>query len=112
MSPFRPDERRSGSDLPRFLENEEVVMARSSDTVREHPFKFLVTGVGMGLIAWWAVALSNLLVWATVAVIACATIALYVWRLRVDAARERAWVGAFSFGDVLARRRAREALQA
>jgi alpha/beta superfamily hydrolase len=38
-------------------------------------------------------------------------VALYIWRRRVEAARERAWVGAFSFGDVVARMRARETRQ-
>ena len=43
-------------------------------------------------------------------VAALVSVALYLWRRRVDAARERAWVGEFSFGDVVGRMRAREAL--
>jgi membrane protein implicated in regulation of membrane protease activity len=44
------------------------------------------------------------------AVVALVSVALYLWRRRLDAARERAWVGEFSFGDVVGRMRAREAL--
>jgi membrane protein implicated in regulation of membrane protease activity len=58
-----------------------------------------------------AVALSGPLVWAALAVIALTWVVLYAWRRRVEAARERAWTGSFSFGDVVARMRAREALQ-
>jgi 4-amino-4-deoxy-L-arabinose transferase-like glycosyltransferase len=57
-----------------------------------------------------ATALSGPLVWAGLALIALTCVALYVWRRRVDDARERAWVGAFSFGDVVASMRAREDL--
>jgi hypothetical protein len=51
----------------------------------------------------------SVMVWATLGVVALAGLVLYLWRRRVEAARERAWVGAFSFGDVIAGMRAREA---
>jgi predicted membrane chloride channel (bestrophin family) len=57
-----------------------------------------------------AVAMSSPLIWAPLAVIGLACVVLAVWRRRVEAARERAWIGSFSFGDVVARMRAREAL--
>jgi membrane protein implicated in regulation of membrane protease activity len=44
------------------------------------------------------------------AVVALVSLGLYAWRRRLDAARERAWVGEFSFGDVVGRMRAREAV--
>jgi hypothetical protein len=44
--------------------------------------------------------------------IALACVALVVWRRRVEAARERNWVGEFSFGEVVRRRHAEEALEA
>jgi hypothetical protein len=47
--------------------------------------------------------------WSALAVAAIAGVGLVGWRRRIEAARERAWVGAFSFGDVVARRRAEEA---
>lgn len=42
------------------------------------------------------------------ALVALAAVAIVVHMRRVEAARERAWVGSFSFGDVVARRRAEE----
>ena len=57
-----------------------------------------------------AIALSGLLVWAALALIALTCVALYIWRRRVGRARERAWVGAFSFRDEVVRMHAREAL--
>jgi hypothetical protein len=62
------------------------------------------------VVAIVATALSGPLVWGGLALIALTSVALYIWRRRVDDARERAWVGAFSFGDVVASMRAREAL--
>ncbi|HEU4464091.1 MAG TPA: hypothetical protein VFS53_03520 [Gemmatimonadota bacterium] len=47
---------------------------------------------------------------ASAAVIALISVGLFVWYRRVEAKRERAWVGQFSFGDVIARMRAREAI--
>jgi hypothetical protein len=44
-------------------------------------------------------------------VVALMAVAFYLWRRRVEAGRERAWVGEFSFGDVVRRRRAEEALE-
>ena len=52
--------------------------------------------------SWWVLAL--------LALVPVVWIMVYAWRRRLDAARERAWVGEFSFGDVVGRMRAREAL--
>jgi hypothetical protein len=46
--------------------------------------------------------------WAGLALLAMAAGAVALHMRRVEAARERAWVGAFSFGDVVARRRAED----
>ena len=46
--------------------------------------------------------------WASVAVIAVACTAVIVRRRRIEAERERAWVGSFSFADAVASMRARE----
>ena len=45
------------------------------------------------------------------AAVALAFVALAVWRRRVEATRERNWVGEFSFGDVVRRRHEDEALE-
>lgn len=42
-------------------------------------------------------------------VIALVSVGLYLWRRKLDAAREKAWVGEFSFGDVVGRMKARDA---
>jgi membrane protein implicated in regulation of membrane protease activity len=68
------------------------------------------TPVVVMVVAIVATALSGPLVWGGLALVALTSVALYIWRRRVDDARERAWVGAFSFGDVVASMRAREAL--
>lgn len=47
--------------------------------------------------------------WA-LGLIAVISVALFIWRRRLDAAREKAWVGEFSFGDVVGRMKARDAL--
>ena len=57
-----------------------------------------------------AVALSGPLVWALLVIVALVIVGMVIWRRRVDAARERAWVGSFSFRDVVRRRHAKEAL--
>ena len=43
-------------------------------------------------------------------IVAITFVALYVWRRIVQHARERDWVGAFSFGDMVASMKARQAL--
>lgn len=66
-------------------------------------------GVVLALSVWFLITVPSYVLWA-LGVIALASIALFVWRRKVDAARERAWVGEFSFGDVVGRMRARDAL--
>jgi hypothetical protein len=62
------------------------------------------------LVVWIAVSLSGPMVWASLAVASLISLAVYAWRRRIESARERAWVGELSFGDVVDRMRAREAL--
>jgi ABC-type bacteriocin/lantibiotic exporter with double-glycine peptidase domain len=84
------------------------------ETVRGKLFA-LVLSVAVVLVAMWStVALSGPLVWIALAIVALTTftlVARYAWRRRAETALERAWVGAFSFGDVVGRMRAKEALQ-
>ena len=81
-------------------------MSEASKTVRAHPIALLVAAIGVGIVIYVAIAISNPLVWGVLAVIAAVTIFLFVKGRRIDAARERAWEGSFSFADVVARRRA------
>jgi hypothetical protein len=81
-------------------------MSEASKTARAHPYVLLLATIGVGLVVWLGIALSNPFVWGALAVIAAVTIFLFVRGRRIDAARERAWEGSFSFADVVARRRA------
>jgi membrane protein implicated in regulation of membrane protease activity len=85
-------------------------MAHRPKTVLGNVLLFLLT-LGIAAFAVWVVSLTGPLVWASLAVAAISSVAVYAWRRRVEAARERAWVGEFSFGDVVARMHAREALR-
>ena len=85
-------------------------MAHWPKTVRGNVLAVLLIAAVAPAVLMVAVLLSGPWVWAAIVAVALASIALVVWRRRVEAARERAWVGAFSFGDVVASMRARDAL--
>lgn len=80
-------------------------MAHWPKTVSGNMLVFLTALIVTPIVIAIAVSLSGPLVWASLAAAALTGVAIYAWRRRVDAARERAWVGEFSFGDVVARRR-------
>jgi Flp pilus assembly protein TadB len=86
-------------------------VSETSKTVRAHPVALLLSAIAVGLVLWFAIALSLLVVWVAIAVIVVVAIVVYVRARRLEAARERAWDGSFSFATVVARRRA-EALTA
>jgi membrane protein implicated in regulation of membrane protease activity len=85
-------------------------MAYWPKTLRGNVLTMLLIVVGLPLMVFLAISLSGPLVWGGLALVALTCVALYLWRRRVDRARERAWVGAFSFGDMIESMRAREAL--
>jgi uncharacterized membrane protein len=85
-------------------------MARWPKTVRGRLFYLSLAVVGVPLVAWFVLTLPSLFLWA-LGFIALVAVALYAWRRRIDSVRERAWVGEFSFGDVVRRRCAEEALE-
>jgi len=85
-------------------------MAHWPKTLRGNVVTVFLVVAATPLVVIVSTALSGPLVWAGLALVALTCVALYIWRRRVDDARERAWVGAFSFGDVVASMRAREAL--
>ena len=85
-------------------------MAHWPKTVSGNLFTFALAVVVVPLLVWFFVTLPGVVIWGLAAV-ALAAVALVIWRRRVDAARERAWVGEFSFADVVARRRAAEELE-
>ena len=85
-------------------------MARWPRTVRGKLFYIALAAVVAPLLVWFVATLPSLFLWAIGGVV-LASLILYAWRRRVESARERAWVGEFSFGDVVRRRRAEEALE-
>jgi hypothetical protein len=85
-------------------------MAQWPKTVRSKLFYISLAAVVVPLLVWFVATLPGFVLWA-LAAIAFASVALFVWRRRVEAGRERDWVGEFSFGDVVRRRRANEALE-
>jgi 4-amino-4-deoxy-L-arabinose transferase-like glycosyltransferase len=85
-------------------------MAYWPKTLRGNVLTVLLIVLGIPLAVITAISLSGPLVWAGLTLTALTCIALYIWRRRIDRARERAWVGSFSFGDMIASMRAREAM--
>ena len=85
-------------------------MARWPKTVRGKLFYISLAAVVGPLLLWFVATLPSLFLWA-IGGVALTSLILYAWRRRVESARERAWVGQFSFGDVVRRRRAEEALE-
>jgi hypothetical protein len=87
-----------------------IPMAHWPKTVSGNLFTFGLIVVVVPLMVWFVITLPS---WVLLAlgVVALAAVALVLWRRRLDAARERAWVGEFSFGDVVRRRKAAEELE-
>ena len=86
-------------------------MALRPKSVIGYVFLFMISfGVGYVVISGRDT-LSNPWLWAPVAVIVAMSLVAFAWHRRVEAARERAWDGSFSFDKVVARRRAEEALR-
>jgi hypothetical protein len=87
-----------------------IPMAHWPKTVSGNLFTFGLMIIVVPMLVWFVVTLPS---WVLLGIAAAAlvAIALVFWRRRLDAARERAWVGEFSFGDVVRRRRAAEELE-
>jgi Flp pilus assembly protein TadB len=97
--------------LLRFLESEEADMVHRPKSLFGYVFAFLIA-LGVAYVAVSLMdALSSPWLWGTLAVIAAATLVVVLLRRRLEAARERAWIGSFSFAEVVERRRTEEALR-
>lgn len=75
-------------------------------------FLFLIALGITPMVVSLAGSLSSPWLWASFAVIATTCVVVIARRRRIEAARERAWNGSFSFADSVATMRAREARQA
>ena len=84
-------------------------MAHWPRTVTGKSFYVALIAVVVPLTVWFLVTVPSYVLLA-LALTAIISVALYLWRRKVDAAREEAWVGEFSFGDVVGRMKARDAL--
>jgi uncharacterized membrane protein YeiH len=72
----------------------------------------LLCALGFGYVALSLLdSLPSPWVWGSLAVIVVVSLVVITWRRRVEAARERAWVGSFSFAEVVNRRRAEDPLR-
>jgi hypothetical protein len=88
---------------------EEAVMIHRPKTVYGYVFLFLLAIVVAAILVTIVASQWSTLVLGIIGVVALASLVTVLWRRRVEAERERAWVGSFSFGDVVARMKAREA---
>ena len=84
-------------------------MAHWPRTATGKAFYVALIAVVVPLTVWFLVTVPRYVLWA-LGMIAIISVALVIWRRRLDAAREKAWVGEFSFGDVVGRMKARDAL--
>ena len=74
-------------------------------------FSFLIV-LGVGYVAWSGRdTLSSPWLWAPLVFVVVMSVVAIAWRRHVEAERERAWNGSFSFAEVVNRRRAEEALR-
>ena len=85
-------------------------MAHWPKTISGNIFTIALAAIVIPMLVWFLLTLPALFQLALGAV-ALGCVALYLWRRRLESARERNWVGEFSFGDVVARRRNEEALE-
>jgi len=85
-------------------------MAHWPKTISGNIFTIALAAIVIPMLVWFLLTLPALFQLGLGAV-ALGCVALYLWRRRLESARERNWVGEFSFGDVVARRRDEEALE-
>jgi 4-amino-4-deoxy-L-arabinose transferase-like glycosyltransferase len=85
-------------------------MAHWPKTISGNVFTIAFAILVVPMLVWFLVALPAPFQMG-LAVIALACVAFSIWRHKLERARERNWVGEFSFGDVVRRRRAREAVE-
>jgi hypothetical protein len=94
------------------FEIEEANMIHRPKSVIGYVFLFLIALGISPIVVSLAGSLSSPWLWASVAAIATTCVVVIARRRRLEAARERAWSGSFSFADAVASMRAREVEQA
>jgi len=86
-------------------------MVHRPKSVMGYVFLFLIAIGAVYVVTSLLDVLPGPLVWGSLAVIVLASLVVFAWRRRIEAARERAWTGSFSFANVVTRRREDEALR-
>lgn len=86
-------------------------MAHWPKTISGNVFTIALAIIVVPMLVWFLIALPPLFQLGLVG-IALACVAFAIWRHKLEQARERNWVGEFSFGDVVRSRRARESVEA
>ena len=84
-------------------------MAQWPKTATGRSFYIALIALVVPLTVWFLMTVPSYVLYA-LGMVAIVSVALYLWRRKLDAARERDWVGEFSFGDVVGRMKARDAL--
>jgi membrane protein implicated in regulation of membrane protease activity len=85
-------------------------MAHWPKTISGNIFTIALAAIVVPMLVWFLLTLPALFQ-VGLGAVALGCVALYLWRRKLESARERNWVGEFSFGDVVARRRDEEALE-
>jgi membrane protein implicated in regulation of membrane protease activity len=85
-------------------------MAHWPKTISGNIFTVALAIIVLPMLVWFLITLPTVFQLGLAAV-ALGCVALVVWRRRIEATRERNWVGEFSFEDVVRRRHADEALE-
>jgi membrane protein implicated in regulation of membrane protease activity len=85
-------------------------MAHWPKTISGNIFTIALAAIVVPMLVWFLLTLQAMFQ-VGLGAVALGCVALYLWRRRLESARERNWVGEFSFGDVVARRRDEEALE-
>jgi ABC-type polysaccharide transport system permease subunit len=85
-------------------------MAHWPKTVSGNLFTIALAILVVPMVVWFLITLPAVFQLGLAAV-ALACVAFSLWRHKLESARERNWVGEFSFGDVVRRRHAEEAVE-
>ena len=85
-------------------------MAHWPKTISGNIFTIALAAIVVPMLVWFLLTLPAMFQ-VGLGAVALGCVALYLWRRKLESARERNWVGEFSFEDVVRRRREDEALE-
>ena len=85
-------------------------MAHWPKTISGNIFTIALAAIVVPMLVWFLLTLPAMFQ-VGLGAVALGCVALSLWRRKLESARERNWVGEFSFEDVVRRRREDEALE-